>query len=144
MRPIELLSYVSCCVVIAACGGSVQADPTGTSAVEGPLSLSQSTTCDDAGTEPDASPSSFFACATDSDCVAVNLVERCCYNGWKIAVAEDEVAAYEEANACHLRPAQVICPMYMERDTRVPACDTATHECVMVPGPTEPGPPVRF
>jgi hypothetical protein len=148
MRAIELLSYVSCSVVIAACGGNVQVDPIGTSAVEGPLSLSPAATCDDAGTEPDASQSSYAACATDSDCVALNLVERCCYNGWKIAVAKDEVTAYEEANACQLPPRQVICPMYIERDTRVPACDTATHECEMVPTPdagnTEPGDPVRF
>jgi hypothetical protein len=146
MGRIELLSFVACCAVVTACGGGVQADPTGTSAVEGPLSLSASATCDDAGTEPDASQS-YFACTADSDCVAENLVERCCYNGWKIAVAKDQVAAYEAANACQLSPAKVLCPMYIAHDTRVPACDTATHECAMVPpdaGTTEPAEPDLF
>jgi hypothetical protein len=140
MRAIEILSYASCCIAIVACGGSVEPDPTGTSAVEGPLSLSE--TCDGG-----SGGSSFFACNVDSDCVAVSLVERCCYNGWKIAVAKDEVAAYEKSNVCTLSPKERICPMYIVLDRRVPACNETTRECEMVapsPGTTEPSDPARF
>jgi hypothetical protein len=126
--------------VVIACGGSVEPDPTGTSAVEGPLSLAEA--CDGG-----AGGSSFFSCDADSDCTAVRLVERCCDNGWKIAVAKDEVAAYEKSNVCTLPPSERICPMYVVLDTRVPACNEITHECEMVKPSSEttaPSGPSRF
>jgi hypothetical protein len=82
---------------------------------------------DDAVAPSDAG---YFTCDCDDDCVAVRLLSDCCYNGWKIAVARDEVEAYLEATTC--APAPRLCPEYVVLDQRVPACDPAAHRCVMV------------
>lgn len=73
----------------------------------------------------------YFACAADQDCVAVPYIERCCYNGWKIAVASGEAAAFQSTETCNV--ARPICPMYMVVDRRIPACNAATRSCEMVP-----------
>lgn len=83
----------------------------------------------DAGCQEDAGqPADFTSCQTDGDCVAVPL-GGCCYNGWKTAVNRDEVDAYADATACD-QP-RTICPEYIVRDTRVPVCDVAKHQCEM-------------
>jgi hypothetical protein len=105
----------ACALVFGGCGGSeagVEASGTGVSDLSGAPSA-------DAG---------YFSCAADCDCVAVRLLSDCCDNGWKIAVAKDEAAAYLAATACTAR----FCPEYVVVDTRVPTCDMAAHRCVMV------------
>jgi hypothetical protein len=68
----------------------------------------------------------FYACETDSDCVAVPKV-GCCSNGWMEAVNKHEVNAYENSFVCN---EQIMCPMYVVDDTRVPAC--VADKCQMV------------
>jgi hypothetical protein len=70
-----------------------------------------------------------FSCSVDADCVAIS-VGGCCPNGTKIAVNANDVDAYNAQHACtNPRP---ICPLFVINDTRVPECDNATHECVLV------------
>jgi hypothetical protein len=73
----------------------------------------------------------YFSCSTDNDCVAVPYIPRCCYNGWKIAVARSEAAAFVASERCEDK--HVICPFYMVDDLRVPACNSEKRECEMVP-----------
>jgi hypothetical protein len=87
--------------------------------------------CDDAGASSDAG---WFACDSATGCVAVRRITNCCSNGWKIAVARDEVEAYLRATEC--KPAAGhLCPEYVVDDTRVATCDLPRGTCVMV----EPG-----
>jgi hypothetical protein len=66
----------------------------------------------------------------DDDCVAVPLV-GCCHNGWKTSVSREVQDEYESSFQCPTeRP---ICPMYLVKDMRVPACDQVMHVCEMVP-----------
>jgi hypothetical protein len=84
------------------------------------------------GDDGAAPGSGYFSCATDSSCVAVRLIsEACCYNGWKIAVASDEVEAYLAATACDPLRGR-LCPQYVVLDRRVPTCDQTSHQCTMV------------
>jgi hypothetical protein len=71
----------------------------------------------------------FFSCQVDSDCVAVP-VAGCCNNGWKIAVNQGQVDAYDAANAC--TTPHPICPLYIVNDTRVAECSSSTHKCEMI------------
>ncbi|HEY2515846.1 MAG TPA: hypothetical protein VGI39_33480 [Polyangiaceae bacterium] len=136
---IVLLAIGSAAITVA-CGG----EPTSSPGAAGAGTAAQSATPspadkgDDDG-EMDAGADAgnpMFACGSGVSCVAVGRVDNCCYNGWKIAVAEDQVEAYKNATACTGR--RPICPMYIVRDTRVAACDTATRTCQMVqPGDTD-------
>jgi hypothetical protein len=73
-----------------------------------------------------------YACAADSDCVAIDK-GGCCSNGWKVAVNSKYVSNYEKAHQCG-RPQ--ICPLYIIDDTRQPECladaTTGKRECTMV------------
>jgi hypothetical protein len=71
----------------------------------------------------------FSACAADADCVSVARV-GCCHNGWLEAVNRDEADAYEAS--FHCPNPHPICPLYIVRDARIAACDSATGHCVMV------------
>ena len=69
------------------------------------------------------------ACSTDSDCVAVPQV-GCCSNGYKAAVNEHHVAAYDASFTCP--SPHPICPLFVILDTRQPECDNTSHTCQMV------------
>jgi hypothetical protein len=71
----------------------------------------------------------FYACQTDSDCVAIEKA-GCCPNGFLVAVNKDEVKAYETKYACTAQPAA--CPLFVVHDTRVSQCDFNTHSCQMI------------
>jgi hypothetical protein len=73
-------------------------------------------------------PGGFNSCMTDSDCVAVPRV-GCCNNGYKEAVNQNEVDAYEMSftGTCNMA-----CPFYVIDDTRQPECNVATKRCEMV------------
>lgn len=136
--PVVLL--VSVCAT--ACSSSEAPSPEPTSAVTGSNALSPPTP---GATETSASTplidpidkaavtsdAGYFACSTDNDCVAVPYIPRCCYNGWKIAVARSEAAAFLASEVCEDK--HVICPMFFVDDLRVPACNPETRECEMVP-----------
>lgn len=70
----------------------------------------------------------WFACAVDSDCVAVPRAE-CCGTGWKEAVNKHHVKAYEHSITC---PKHQICPLYVIDDTRVAECNNDTGKCEMI------------
>ena len=135
---IVLLAIGSAAITIA-CGG----EPTSVPGAAGAGTAAQSATPptdkgdDDGETDAGADAGDpMFACGSGVSCVAVGRVNGCCYNGWKIAVAEDQVEAYKNATACTgKRP---ICPMYIVRDTRVAACNATTRTCEMVaPGESD-------
>jgi hypothetical protein len=73
-------------------------------------------------------PARFRGCAADADCVAVPRV-GCCHNGWFEAVAVSQKDAYAASFVCPV--AHPICAMGMVRDTRQPACESATHLCTL-------------
>lgn len=80
-------------------------------------------------TASDAAPADFYACAADTDCVAVPKV-GCCNNGYKEAVNKSSADAYKASFTCPT-PNQ-ICPHYMINDQRVPECNKTTKKCEMV------------
>ena len=82
----------------------------------------------DAGAGLDASPD-FYACAVDSDCVAVPKV-GCCTNGYKEALNAKFVDAYKASFICPA-PNQA-CPHIMVNDTREPECNREEHSCELV------------
>lgn len=132
---IVLLAIGSAATAIA-CGGEPTSGPSGSGEGTAAQSASSGTATppsdrgDDDG-DMDAGGNPLFACGPTVSCVAVERVDNCCFNGWKIAVAEDQVEAYKNATACTAR--RPMCPMYIVRDTRVAVCDTAAHRCQMVP-----------
>jgi hypothetical protein len=67
-----------------------------------------------------------FGCSVDADCVAVP--RGCCNNGWKEAVKSGRESAYVAALEC---PADLICPLYLINDTRMPICNERS-QCQMV------------
>ncbi len=71
----------------------------------------------------------YLACGSDSECVAVDRA-GCCHNGYKDAVNKTRIAAYEQSNACQDK--HTMCAMFIIKDDRVAACNTATHQCEMV------------
>jgi hypothetical protein len=133
--------------LIAACGSPAeQGDPSSTqggpaSQVAGlaaPSSASSSASVeefDGAAAQDAGEGGGYFTCNADDDCVAVRKLYDCCYNGWKIAVARDEAAAYLAATAC-TDTGRHFCPLYIVFDRRVPACDVAARQCIMVQPPS--------
>jgi hypothetical protein len=96
------------------------AAPTDTVAPPAPTSATP------APTAPD--PNDYKSCAVDSDCEAVDRA-GCCNNGFKEAITRGKEDVYRQVNACTKR---VMCPQYILRDTRTPACNPTTHRCEMV------------
>jgi len=125
MKTIGVIAFGMCAALFAACGSA----PT-ESTTEQP-GATQSADSTDAGVL-----NAFLTCTTNADCVAVPLIQSCCDNGEKIAVATTEVQAYEATTACsEEQRLHALCPMIHEIDTRVAACNTTTCQCEMVPGP---------
>jgi hypothetical protein len=71
----------------------------------------------------------FYACETDSDCVAIDQAS-CCPNGYLVAVNNCEVKAYDKKYACENPPP--VCPLFVINDTRVAQCDFTQHQCQMI------------
>lgn len=71
----------------------------------------------------------YYACTTDSDCVAVPRV-GCCDNGWMESVNKHHVRSYEHSFTCP--QSNPICPLYIVDDTRQPECNLGTGKCEMV------------
>ena len=72
---------------------------------------------------------SYYKCATDSDCVAVEKA-GCCPNGFLVAVNKDKVEAYDKTFACTTPPQ--MCPLFVVHDTRVAQCNHAKTACEMI------------
>jgi len=70
----------------------------------------------------------FFACAVDSDCVAVGK-RMCCSDCTKEAVNKDQVLAYE--SQLMFCPA-VLCPKLCRLDERVAQCNVDAGRCEMI------------
>jgi hypothetical protein len=81
------------------------------------------------GDDSDDAHADWYACADDSDCIAVARV-GCCHEGWMEAVNRGEAEAYEASFTCP--EPHPICPQIRIIDRRVPECDRASHECTMV------------
>jgi hypothetical protein len=81
------------------------------------------------GASPEGAAAGYLTCRVDTDCIAVPR-EGCCNNGYKDAVNREKLAEYRAANACRLK--NTICPQFRIEDARVPQCDFASHQCVMV------------
>ena len=71
----------------------------------------------------------FYACDTDSDCIAVEKA-GCCPNGFFVAVNKGEEKAYDTTYACNTPPQA--CPLFVVHDTRVAQCDIPHHQCQMI------------
>jgi hypothetical protein len=82
-----------------------------------------------AGTGADAALPDFYACADDSECVAVPKV-GCCLNGYKEAVSKASAEAYKLSFTCP-NPNQM-CPQILVNDARIAECSNETHKCEMV------------
>ena len=137
MKSVVALSGIGvlsmCAALLVACG-----DASDGQGAQGSSSSALSPAEDDGGvvsTADAGDEAGYFACQGDSDCVAVKYFARCCYNGWKIAVAQSEVEAYESATACPR--VERVCPLYVVDDTRVPVCQAGT--CAMVAPPADDG-----
>jgi hypothetical protein len=116
----------------AACSSSEAPSPEPTSVATESNAVSPPAAALDAG---------YFSCSANDECVAVPYIPHCCFNGFKIAVARSEAAAFEESESCDRK--RVICPLFMVDDTRVPACNPRTHECEMVPRDAGPASPLE-
>jgi hypothetical protein len=139
--------FPACALFLICCGGTADpGDPAAVGAASTPVSAAQAPRPSPAADCEDAAPpaadaasaadAGYFGCTSDDDCVAGPVVSDCCSNGWLIAVARDEVAAYEKATACTTRPPH-ICPEYVMIDLRVPAC--VEDRCTMVQPPSQAG-----
>jgi hypothetical protein len=155
MPRFALVTSLSLVVTAVAChdGGAPPADPT-TVATTAPVT----TVIVDAGVAPTPAPlppveaaaptppatptpapvapggdagTDFFACSTDTDCVAVP-VAVCCPTGHRAAVNAQSVDAYKATAKCEGR--HRLCPMYRVLDKRVPICAIGSHKCEMVAG----------
>jgi hypothetical protein len=80
-------------------------------------------------------PDAFRACTTDTDCAAV-LRNGCCQDGRNEPVNKSSVDAYKSSFTCPTT--HPICPMHVILDHRVPACDAASHMCILVEPKTAP------
>jgi hypothetical protein len=69
-----------------------------------------------------------FACATDSDCVAVERA-GCCPDGTLEAVNTTKLNAYQTSFIC---VDQILCPQHILIDTRVAQCNFAKQQCEMI------------
>lgn len=85
--------------------------------------------------EPPPVPDAFRTCKVDSDCAAV-LRNGCCHDGRNEPVNQSSVDAYKASFTCPI--AHPICPMHLILDHRVPACEAASHMCVLVEPKTAP------
>ncbi|MDB4967767.1 MAG: hypothetical protein JWN44_3456 [Myxococcales bacterium] len=86
----------------------------------------------DSGKEDSArknSHPSYYKCAADADCVAVEKA-GCCPNGFLVAVNKDKVKAYNTTFACQTAPQ--VCPLFVVNDKRVAQCDFQKHQCQMI------------
>ncbi len=72
----------------------------------------------------------FYACSKDADCVAIPE-GGCCPHGYKVAVNQSSVAAYNASVVCTTVP-RPLCPLFLINDTRVSECNTGTGKCELV------------
>jgi hypothetical protein len=72
---------------------------------------------------------SYYKCAADSDCVAVEKA-GCCPNGYLVALNKTKVSAYATTFACTTPPQ--FCPRHIVNDTRVAQCNFDNGQCEMI------------